>query len=104
LSWDEIYSHLIATLGWSYEYIDEHMTFPRFKALVNYWKLHPPVHVLLAGFVGYKPSLAGKDSWIERKLTYEQCLAEAQKPHELKEDIHAFAAELKEMGVGFSIH
>jgi hypothetical protein len=80
------------------------MTLPRFKALSEYWKLHPPVHILLAGFVGYKPSVHSKDSWIERKLTYEQCLAEAMKPQELKVDPHALQNDFKEAGFNFSIH
>jgi hypothetical protein len=30
------------------------MTFPRLEALQAYWQRFPPVHVLVAGAVGYK--------------------------------------------------
>ncbi len=31
------------------------MTLPRLRALDNYWHKFPPLHFLVAGFVGYKP-------------------------------------------------
>lgn len=40
--------------GWSWEYIDEHMTLPRLAALTRYWDQFPPLHVLVAGAVGYE--------------------------------------------------
>lgn len=29
------------------------MTFPRFYALLDHWQKHPPVHLLVAAFLGY---------------------------------------------------
>lgn len=31
------------------------MTIPRLAAMSRYWKQHPPMHVLLAAYVGYEP-------------------------------------------------
>lgn len=30
------------------------MTLPRLYALSDYWREHPPTHLLIAGFLGYK--------------------------------------------------
>jgi hypothetical protein len=43
--------------GWTYRVIDE-MTIPEVCALLDYWRTSPPVHLLVAGLVGYKPSAA----------------------------------------------
>lgn len=40
--------------GWTFEYIDEHMTLPRYEAIVRYQRKHPPLHVLVASFLGVK--------------------------------------------------
>lgn len=32
------------------------MTIPEVRALLEYWRKSPPVHVLLASFIGFKPS------------------------------------------------
>jgi hypothetical protein len=42
--------------GWSWEYIDDYMTLPRLYGMMDYWKDHPPLHIVLAAFVGIKPS------------------------------------------------
>jgi hypothetical protein len=31
------------------------LTLPRVKALQRYWRDHPPVHLMIAGYLGYKP-------------------------------------------------
>jgi hypothetical protein len=31
------------------------MTFPRLETLSDYWQQHPPIHLLMASFVGHKP-------------------------------------------------
>jgi hypothetical protein len=30
------------------------MDIPRLKAMNLYWRQHPPVHMLVAGYIGYK--------------------------------------------------
>ena len=37
--------------GWTWEYIDEYMTWPRMIELDGYWKIFPPIGAVLASFV-----------------------------------------------------
>jgi hypothetical protein len=30
--------------------------------MTDYWRRHPPVHVLVAGYMGYKPETQGTDA------------------------------------------
>jgi len=39
---------LITATGWTWEYIDEHMTLDRLAALNKHWETFPPVHKQLA--------------------------------------------------------
>lgn len=41
--------------GWGWEQTLDELTAPRLNALRETWRIHPPVHKLVAGFVGYKP-------------------------------------------------
>lgn len=36
----------------SWEYIDERMTFPRYKDILRYQKAHPPIHIMVATYLG----------------------------------------------------
>lgn len=38
------------------------MTIPRLCALNKYWEIHPPVHILAAGYMGYKPQVQSEDN------------------------------------------
>lgn len=40
--------------GWTWEYIDDNMTIPRLQAMSDYWQEHPPLHQLVATFLGVK--------------------------------------------------
>lgn len=47
----------MTSFGWSWEYVDEQMTLPRLYAIWKQWKRSPPVHLMIAGYLGYlKPS------------------------------------------------
>lgn len=46
---------MIANTGWTWDYVEEQLDIPRLAALNAYWRNHPPVHYLLAAFVGFKP-------------------------------------------------
>lgn len=72
-----IYSHLAASFGWTWDYIDKEMTLPRLYEINRYFENHPPVHILLAAFMGVK-----------------------QKPTMKKEeDLDAMIAELSQAGL-----
>lgn len=55
MDWPEIYAHVIACTGWTWEYISDHVDLPRLEALNKYWAQFPPAHVLIAAYLGIKP-------------------------------------------------
>lgn len=36
------------------------LTLPRIAAYRNYWRQHPPTHMLVARYMGYKPDKKGE--------------------------------------------
>ena len=44
---------MIANTGWTWEEVGR-LTMPRLKALNRYWVKHPPVHMLVAAYLGYE--------------------------------------------------
>jgi len=53
--WGGLYAHLSMTLGWTYDYIDGHMTLSRLKEMQPYLRKNPATHQLVAAFLGYEP-------------------------------------------------
>ncbi len=51
-NWGRIYAHLSSCFGWDYDYIDNHMTLSRLKEYGDYIKDNPPVHQMVAAFLG----------------------------------------------------
>lgn len=43
----------MTTFGWSWEYVDEEMTLPRLYAIWKQWKRSPPMHVMIAAYLGH---------------------------------------------------
>ena len=43
--------------GWTWTYVREHIDLPTLDALRAEWALHPPVHHLVAAYLGHKPSV-----------------------------------------------
>ncbi len=41
--------------GWTYDQVGEQFDLPRLKSMMEYWRIRPPVHILVASYVGYKP-------------------------------------------------
>lgn len=50
--WGDVYTALCQAFGWTWEYVDESMTLPRFREITEYWIHQPPVHVLVARYLG----------------------------------------------------
>ncbi len=42
--------------GWTWEYIDEFVTLPRLAAINAYHALNPPVHLMIARYLGFGDS------------------------------------------------
>ena len=50
---------MIRATGWSWEYVDQHMTLPRLDAFLEDWRQTPAIESLAAWYMGYKPSGKG---------------------------------------------
>lgn len=46
-----MYALLVTATGWTWEYVDEYMTLPRFRELTDYWLRFPPPHLSLSSIV-----------------------------------------------------
>lgn len=45
MNWEELYTHLVLTMGKDYDYIRDQMDLPRIKALSEYQAKFPPADV-----------------------------------------------------------
>jgi len=64
VDWGHLYCHIIACTGWTWEYIDDHMTIPRLLLMNDYWQQSPPLHTMVAAYFGI-----GKDKEPESDLS-----------------------------------
>jgi hypothetical protein len=55
LSWPRLLAHIAANTGWSIAHIRAEVDLPLLQALQAEWRLHPPVHHLVAAYLGYEP-------------------------------------------------
>lgn len=55
IDWDTLYLHIALSLGWDWDAIDQGMTMSRLRSLRDYQSKHPPTHLLVAAYLGYKP-------------------------------------------------
>jgi hypothetical protein len=53
-------AEVAANTGWAWDEIEDTLTFVRLGALREQWRKHPPVHMLAAAFMGYKPPTVGQ--------------------------------------------
>ena len=72
IDWGYVYSELRYALGYTTEQIDA-LTWGDYVDLCNYWKIHPPTHILAAAFMGYKPKQEVAED--NQDLAWEQLLA-----------------------------
>ena len=52
MNWGDLYAHLIACTGWTWDYIENQMDIPRLASMNAYWAKHPPLHVMVQWFMG----------------------------------------------------
>lgn len=50
-----MYAHVVACTGWTWDYVAEHIDLPRLKALNLYWADNPPLHRMVAAYLGIEP-------------------------------------------------
>lgn len=46
-----IYGHVVACTGWTWDEVDR-LTLPRYRELERYWRAHPPLHLMVAAYLG----------------------------------------------------
>ena len=49
-------AHVCASTGWTWDYVADNLDLPRIRHLNEYWREHPPVHILVASYMGIKQS------------------------------------------------
>ncbi|MBS5743739.1 MAG: hypothetical protein KHW43_09625 [Neisseria sp.] len=49
-------AHVCDSTGWTWDYVADNLDLPRIGHLNDYWREHPPVHILVASYMGIKPS------------------------------------------------
>ncbi len=52
-----------ACTGWSWDTVVNELDLPRLQALNSYWDSHPPVHILVAAYMGIKPKQSSTTSF-----------------------------------------
>ena len=55
-AWGQLYAHLIACTGQSPVMLRRDWDMVMVGHMTDYWRNHPPVHILVAGYMGYKPT------------------------------------------------
>ena len=54
MDWDMLYVDLMQAFGWTWEYVDG-LNLPRVSEIYRGFSQRPPVHWLVASFLGFKP-------------------------------------------------
>lgn len=79
MNWQLLTAQLCTVMGWTWEYVEEHMTLPRLYALIETWKQQPPAAVSLANIaraLGWQPAAPTATARQAKKRTREEILAE----------------------------
>jgi hypothetical protein len=45
---------VVASTGWTWDYVRDELDIPRLTALTEYWQQHPPLHLVVAAALGVK--------------------------------------------------
>ena len=64
IDWGFIYGHLATVCGYTPSQIDA-MTLPQVDELFGYWAKHPPVHLLVAAYLGWEAPKTLEQQWAE---------------------------------------
>ena len=58
-------------MGWTWEYVDDYMTLPRLNQLAKYWKENPPLHLMVAQYLGLSNKAVSNDEDAQEKNSKE---------------------------------
>ena len=53
----------MAATGWTLDYISRRVTMSQYNRLARYWSKHPPLHVMVAAYLGVKPEEEQRLTW-----------------------------------------
>lgn len=53
---------MVACTGWTWDYVEQELDVPRLTALTTYWRNNPPLHVMVAAYLGIKPKATPKEN------------------------------------------
>ena len=71
MNWGELVAGICASTGWTWDYVLEHMDFPRLEALREQWRQFPPLNVLVAHYLGAaKPAATAADAVAPDEQTF----------------------------------
>lgn len=66
--------------GWTLDHVGDNVDLPRLASLTKYWAAHPPTHILMAWYTGYKaPEVLKPKSEEEQALMMAELMANAPK-------------------------
>lgn len=54
IDWDDLVAEVCANTGWTWEYVEGSLSMAQYYALRRHWVRHPPSHLLVAMFMGYR--------------------------------------------------
>ena len=52
MDWGELRAHIVMCTGWEWDYVGQHMDIPRWRAMQRYLKRWPPLHQMVAVYLG----------------------------------------------------
>lgn len=52
----------MAAFGWTWEYVDDNMTLPRYYEISKQWEKWPPMHLAVLSYMGYADKDASTSS------------------------------------------
>ncbi len=48
-------AHLVMSTGMTWDEVQDQLDIPALSAFTRYWESHPPIHVMVAGYLGIEP-------------------------------------------------
>ncbi len=79
IDWGYLYAHIVACTGWTLQHVRWHMDLPSYAAMSRYWDAHPPLHMMVQGYLGIESRPANQRS-------------------DEKSDLEAFIASFRDAG------
>lgn len=53
---------MVASTGMPWDRVEDELDIPRLAAMNEHWRKHPPVHIMVAAYLGYEPKAQKRES------------------------------------------